>query len=169
MNVWNTVKAVILVLAGLTLALLFQDKTKGWALTVYVFALAVVLVVLMLSRLGRALPLAREPRRTPPQPSNAANEVEQYRTIARQLAMSSWSAHDLHFRLRPLVQEIARARLAQEHGVDLEREPERARQLVGTGRVWELIRPDREQPEDREARGWSESELERLVDELEDL
>lgn len=169
MNVWNTVKAVILVLAGLTLALLFQGKTGGWALTVYVFGLALVLVVLMLSRLGRALLLAREPRRTPPQPDNCADEVGQYRTIARQLAASSWSAHDLHFRLRPLIQEIARARLVRQHGVDLDRDPERARELIGNGRLWELIRPDRKQPEDREARGWSESELERLVDELEDL
>jgi hypothetical protein len=169
MNVWKAAGPVVIALAGLAIALVLHGKTGGLALVVYVFVLGVALVALALSRLGRALPLAPQSRRLLPQPRNSIDEVEQFRTIARQLTLSSWSEHDLHLRLRPLIQEIARARLARQYGVDLDREPERARALIGSGPVWELIRPDRERPEDRQARGWSEPELERLMDELEDL
>ena len=56
--------------------------------------------------------------------------------------------------------------LARRHGVDLARSPARAHALVGV-RTWELVRPDRLPPEDRNARGWSDEELGELVDELE--
>ena len=46
--------------------------------------------------------------------------------------------------LRPIVREIAAARLAR-HGVSLDRQPERARALLGA-QTWELVRPDREAP-----------------------
>src|SRR5207248_752064 len=48
---------------------------------------------------------------------------------------------DVHYRLRPLVSEIAVARLARRYGIDLARRPERARELLGP-RTWELVRPD---------------------------
>ena len=169
MNVWKAAGAVVIALAGLAIALVLHGKTGGLALVVYVFVLGAALVALALSRLGRALPLAPELRRLLLRPRNSIDEVEQFRTMARQLTLSSSSEHDLHFHLRPLIQEIARARLARRHGIDLDQEPERARALMGSGRVWELIRPDRERPKDWQARGWSEPELERLMDELEDL
>lgn len=169
MNFWSVAKGVALVLAGLVIALAIQGDLGGRALTIYVFALGVALVALTLLWLRRALPLASESRRLLPQQDNPVDEVEQFRTLERRLSLASSSAYDLHFRLRPLIREIARARLARQHGVDLDREPEQARALVGNGRVWELIRPDREPPEDRHARGWSEYELESLMEELEGL
>ena len=40
-----------------------------------------------------------------------------------------------------MVRNIASAALVREHGVVIERDPERARAIVGE-RVWQLIRPE---------------------------
>jgi len=92
--------------------------------------------------------------------------VPQLATLERRLDSGRWSTLDLHHRLRPLVCEIAAARLARGHGVDLEREPERAHALVGP-HVWELVRPERQPPQERLAPGWRPKELWALVEELE--
>jgi CheY-like chemotaxis protein len=68
------------------------------------------------------------------------------------LAFGVESAAQLHSRVVPTLRAIARARLASEHGVDLERSPEAASALVRE-EAWELVRPDREPPEDLLARG----------------
>jgi len=95
--------------------------------------------------------------------------VPQLDQLVLRLAGGDPNAFDLHYRLRPLVREIAAARLARHHGVELESQPERAHTLVGR-RTWELVRPEREPPDDVwNARGWSEVELSELVDELEAL
>ena len=94
--------------------------------------------------------------------------LPQLATLERGLDSGRWSTLDLHHRLRPLVCEIAAARLARGHGVDLERETERAHALVGP-RVWELVRPEREPPQERLAPGWPPKELWALVEELEGI
>jgi hypothetical protein len=87
-------------------------------------------------------------------------------TVVRDLELSRASAFHLHVRLRPLFREIAAHRLRKHYGVELESEPERARELVGTA-AWELVRPDRLPPADRLAKGPPLSLLREVVDELE--
>jgi hypothetical protein len=99
-------------------------------------------------------------------PESREERVPQLATLERRLDSARWSTLDLHHRMRPLVCEIAAARLVRSHGVDLEREPERARALVGP-HVWELVRPEREPPQERLAPGWPPKELWALVEELE--
>jgi len=115
------------------------------------------------------LPAARELGRLLPGTARKLDEVEQFRLIARHLTLSSSSELDLHHHLRPLVREIAASRLARHHGVSLDREPAQAQAIIGNGQLWALVRPDREPPEDRQARGWSKAELEQLLQELEEL
>ena len=69
--------------------------------------------------------------------------------------------------LRPLVTQIAAVALERGHGVVSEREPERARALVGE-QVWALIDPAGAQPSALPART-RRDELERLVADLEAL
>lgn len=76
-------------------------------------------------------------------------------------------AGDVHVRVRPLLRELA-APLLRRHGVRLDAEPARARELLGE-EVWEVVRPDRLLPQDRRAPGLSLDELERLVRRLEQL
>ena len=128
---------------------------------------AAILLAVLVARLGAALPLAMDFERVVSKPGKHEPPVEQFETVKRRVAISSYSQLDLHSRLRPLVQDIAAARLSRRYGIDLGREPERAAALLEGNRIWELVRSDREPPTDRFAPGWSEHELERLVEELE--
>jgi len=87
-------------------------------------------------------------------------------TLVRDIKQSRSSALHLHVRLRPILREIAAHRLWMRFGVDLDREQERARELIGPN-AWELVRPDRLPPEDRLAPGPASAELRIVVDELE--
>ena len=87
--------------------------------------------------------------------------------LERQLTMAK-RAIDLHVRLRPFVTELSAELLQARRGIDLRREPERARAVLGED-VWELVRPDRAAPEDRHAAGIDEPTLERMVTALERL
>ena len=86
--------------------------------------------------------------------------------LVRDLELSFISALHLHVRVRPVMREIAAHRLLRHYGVDLDAEPERARELVGAS-AWELVRPERPVPADRLAAGPSMAELREAVAELE--
>ena len=58
----------------------------------------------------------------------------------RELTLAAASAGHAHRRLLPLLREAASARLYAQHGVELSRRPERARELLGD-ETWELSAP----------------------------
>jgi len=87
-------------------------------------------------------------------------------SLVHEVRQSVASTFHLHVRLRPLLREIAAHRLWARFGLDLDREHERARELIG-GDVWELVRPERPPPGDRLAPGPSASHLSKVVQELE--
>ena len=87
-------------------------------------------------------------------------------TVERLLSLSVSSADDEHARLRPLVTDLARQRLADHTGVRLDGDPEAAAAAVGP-EVWELVRPDRPVAPDRRARGIPVARLRRVVESLE--
>jgi hypothetical protein len=94
--------------------------------------------------------------------SQRAGQLE---SVARALDLAEASSFDLHHVLRPIVREIAVARLAR-HGVSLDRQPERARALLGS-QAWDLVRPDRAAPARGLGRGYSRDELRAVVGALE--
>ena len=110
-----------------------------------------------------ALPRAEPmPVEQPPR----SQRVGQLESVARALDLAEVSSFDLHNVLRPIVREVAAARLAR-HGVSLDRQPERARALLGA-QAWELVRPDREAPARGSGRGGcSRDELREIVGALE--
>jgi hypothetical protein len=87
-------------------------------------------------------------------------------TLVHDVQQSVASSFHLHMRLRPILREIAAHRLSMRFGVDLRREPERARELIGV-EAWELVRPERPPPSDRLAPGPPASQLSKVVEELE--
>ena len=89
--------------------------------------------------------------------------VAERHKLAREVQLGMQTAFDLHYRLRPTLVEIAENRLAG-RGVHLE--SDRAQRLLGD-ETWELLRPDRQPPHDRNAPGIGHDELERLVGALE--
>ena len=76
-------------------------------------------------------------------------------------------AEDFHMLLRPAVRRIAATLLAA-RGLDLQRDGERVRELLGE-ESWELLRPERERPSDPFEPGVEPARLRRLVEDLERL
>lgn len=90
-------------------------------------------------------------------------------TLARmedELALGVSGAFDLHHRLAPRLRTVAAGLLMSRRRVSLDADPEEARRLLGD-ETWEIVRPDRQPPDDRLARGISPDGLVRVVDSLE--
>lgn len=134
-----------------------------WLVVVLTVALGIAL-----GQLGRRLPVRpsafdaafvrARPRRA--RPASLAR-------VEREVTLATVTAFDVHFRLRPLVRPLA-AGLLLRRGVDLEQRPDRARELLGA-ETWELVRPDRDAPDDRTAPGIPIETVERVVADLERL
>jgi hypothetical protein len=87
--------------------------------------------------------------------------------LERIVEWSAESGMSAHTRLRPVLVEIAEARLLP-RGLNLERDVEGSRRLLGPV-VWELVRPDRPAPRGRDAPGIPLRRLEEMLDVLESL
>ena len=146
--------------AGLGVAVLVSP---GLTVEIYLFVVAALALTAVVLGVATALPRAEPvPLRQPPR----LQRVGQLESVARALDLAEASAFDLHNTLRPIVREIAAARLSR-YGVSLDRQPERARALLGA-QTWDLVRPDREDPFGRSGRGGcSRDELRAIVDSLE--
>ena len=91
----------------------------------------------------------------------------QFVRLERIVAWSGENGLSAHTRLRPVLVEIAEARLAR-RGVRLDRDVGEARRLLGPA-VWDLVRPDRPPPPDGDAPGIPPHRLEEIIDALEAL
>ena len=98
--------------------------------------------------------------RKQPEPTRPAELVR----VEREITFGTTSAGHLHTRLLPLLREAAAARV----GIDFELHPERARTALGD-ETWELLRPDRPEPTDRNAPGLPLRRIRAVVDSLEEL
>lgn len=87
--------------------------------------------------------------------------------LERTVEWSASSALATHTRLRPVLVEIADARLGR-RGLRLDRDAAEARRLLGPA-AWELVRPDRPAPQSRDAPGIGPRELGEILDALEAL
>lgn len=71
--------------------------------------------------------------------------------------------------LRPALEHVLAARLAEHHGVNLYHEPERAHELVNDPAVWYWIDPAQAQARQRRSTGIPPRTLARLIHRLEQL
>ena len=135
----------------------------GYTIVVAAIGMAAVTRAMRDSRFDDPSPfqqaLTRE--RIPPTRPNELIRVE------RDLLLGSENAGHFHARLLPLLRGAAAARLAH-HGVDLARQPDAARRLLGD-ELWTFVRPDREEPADLYAAGPSVRAVRRLVEQIEAL
>jgi hypothetical protein len=155
----------LLATLGVAIALVAAPDRRDLILDLYLLALGGIAVLRLvgLTRRRRA-PGERSEfddalRLSVSQPTRIAERDK----LAREVELGSHTAFDFHFRLRPTLVEIARNRLAG-RGIPLEHE--RARAVLGD-EAWRLLRPDREPPHERNAKGLAASELDRLVTVLE--
>ena len=134
--------AVAIAIIALLIVLTAVPEQRALAIQIYAFGIC---GLVLLGLLGRPAPGGRRirvrqgthRRGTRPVPLPELARVEREVTLGRA------TAFDLHFRLRPRIREIAASRLADRRGIDLERRPDAAREVLDEA-VWELVRPDRE-------------------------
>lgn len=159
----------LFVSVGALVALFVSTGIRALVVDAYLVALAAVLM-LMLIRTARTLLPERATsrfdaahaalRRRRPKPAELA--------IERDVELGRLNGFHFHIRVRPVLQEVAAYRLHHRYGVELQREPARARELVPTA-TWDVVRPDRRPPDDRLAPGPSLESLRKIVSELERL
>jgi hypothetical protein len=129
------------------------------------FLIAILLVVtILLHRSGRpGSVFADALRATPPQ----REQVDELVQLEHTVRFATASAGDVHFRLCPLLREIAQSRL-QQHGMHIDNDPEAAEAALGKG-LWELVRRERPMPENRLAKGIPLAAINHAIAKLEEL
>ncbi len=160
----------LLATIGLVLALLLVPGRRDLALHVYSLVLAGLALGWLVGVLRRANPVARvsafelglRPR------TDLREPVVELERMEREVSMAASAAFDLHFRLRPRLQRIARQLLLSRRGVDLTAHPDTARRLLGE-ETWAVVRPDLPPPSDRSAPGLPLWRLDAVVTSLERL
>src|SRR4051794_23540189 len=129
-------------------------------------AVGLIATAISVAALAAGLPVAK--RAPPPRPRPPSTSLpSQLLRIERIVERSGEGGLAAHAQLRPLLAEIAEARLAR-RGVQLSRDHDEARRLLGP-EAWELVRPDRPQPPDRRAPGVAPRELGTVLERLEAL
>ena len=170
---WIVRRAVgmgVFVTIGAGIALFFTADLRSTVIDVYLLVFGGI-VLLALVRTARALRAG-----TRPSPFEAAvarkplprTDQEGGVALEREVELSRIDALHFHVRMRPVLREIAAYRLRLRYGVELDREPERARELV-SAELWEVVRPNCPPPAERLAPGPTVAEQQVLVDGLEKL
>ena len=153
------VSAVVGVTVVLVVLLGIRPVATSTLLAVYVLVLAAIGVASLARSLAgdpdlRVSPFEYALARKPDRPNRPPELVR----VERELTLGTSNAGHLHGRLIPMLQDVALARL----GGRLTRE------RLGDD-AWELLRPDRPQPDDRHAPGASLQQIRRVVARLEEL
>jgi hypothetical protein len=165
----RTLRHGIVLAAGGSLAapaaLLAGADRRDVLLDSYLLFLAGVVALLLIRLMDNAFgrPANVVPQALARRPPSVARP-ESLERLEDAVALARANALDLHFTLRPILQEIAQAGLATA-GIDPLVEPARARPLLSP-EAWALLRPDRERPSGSERRP-RPGLLEAVVDELE--
>src|SRR5262249_31437228 len=98
----------------------------------------------------------------------STSQPEELLRMDRELVLGSADADHAQRRLLPLLRATAGARIAARYGFELERRPEEARALLGED-AWELLRPDRPEPEDRHGPGVPRGQIIAVIERVESL
>jgi hypothetical protein len=99
------------------------------------------------------------------EPKQAERPPDLERT-ERLLTLATTTSFDLHYRLRPILREVAEQRLADRRGLRLDSGSPQVRQALGED-LWELVRPDRPAPDHRFEPGLPPDAVARSVEQLE--
>jgi hypothetical protein len=165
-NVFSALKFLVLPTIAFVVVLGFAPGHAGLALRVYAIVMCGTALVLALLALRHAFPPER-PLRSDRRPRPALRTPpSSLARIEHEAALGVSGSFDLHYRLAPRLRSIASGLLESRRRISLERQPEAARAILSES-TWSVVRPDREAPDDRLARGIPADELARVVDSLE--
>jgi hypothetical protein len=97
-----------------------------------------------------------------PQPE----QLPELARMERNVVLATAKQFDSRQRIRPMLREIAEHRLATNHGIYMDDDPDRAREVLGE-EAWDLIHFDQDELDRRRGRGLELDRLERVVESLE--
>ncbi|HLY86166.1 MAG TPA: hypothetical protein VKO84_06615 [Gaiellaceae bacterium] len=153
---------------ALVVLLQIHPLSTGRALAIWIVLVAALALLLLVRRPRRgAKHASRFEAAMRGRLAKVTQPVELLR-VERELELGIASAGSAHHRLLPRLRAAAASRLASRHGVELERQPEAARSLLGE-HAWSLLRPDRPEPPDRFAPGIPRETVAALIDRVESL
>jgi hypothetical protein len=155
---------------GLIVVRVVEPGRQALELDVFVLVVGALAVLTAVLATRQAFPLGEgsailEALEHEPRPVVRPPELER---TQRLLTIAATTAFDLHFRLRPVLREVAGQRLADRHGLHLDSGNARVEEALGD-ELWELVRPDREPPEERSAPGLEPAAIRRAIERLEAL
>jgi hypothetical protein len=152
--------------AGLALGILLRPGDAALAVDVYLLFVGGLSLLVVIGRtLGRLPREARNRLDLPPAGPPAPTRPRELVRLERSIGMSTETAFDAHFRLRPALQNVAAAVLGGK-GVDMHSQPSRAEELLGAD-LWEIVRPDIKRPRAHDAAGIPFERIAAAVDRLE--
>jgi hypothetical protein len=157
----------LLATAGLVLALVIRPGDAGLAAEAYVLLVGALGMGLLAQAVARLFPTTPSKIHAPAQQRRKEKRLAGLEKIERELEMATQSAFDTHYRLRPLLRELAATRLAR-RGVELDAPGSRAEELLGPD-AWSFVRPDLVRPAEHHAAGASLATVDRAVEALEGL
>jgi hypothetical protein len=142
------------------LAVLPGERSR--TLDVYLLYLGAVLLFV----LARMTSTSRGRKPIPPKKERPSDgRLPELVRIEREVVLATGSGFDRQMRVGPLMRDIARHKLWTRRGVELDEQPERARELLGD-EVWGLLRAGRPEPNSRYARGSDVAELRRILEKI---
>jgi hypothetical protein len=170
----GTTPELLIAAVAVAVAAVAAYATAGWAgLSVVAVATAAGVMVLLRALLPQLTPDAARKAREKPRVRTLTGYS--HRRFVVHNAMTSQNYYDAE--LRPVLEHLLAARLAERHDINLYQDPEKARRLLCRNprddRLWRWIDPDTrpETParEGPERRGIPRHTLARLIDRLEKL
>lgn len=166
----RALRRAVAVTLPLMVVLALRLPSLGLAVRLWLVALGAIAIAALVERSVAGVVVA-DPQagrlrrgwwRRPP-----AERVRPLEELERAVEFSLATAFDVHYRLRPHLQRVALDRLAA-RGVSLDMQPGRAQALLGR-ELWDLVRPDRPEPEDRAGPGLPLAVVRRVVERLDEL
>jgi hypothetical protein len=167
-RVVRAIQFALLPTIGLAVVLAVLPHRTELAVHVWLLAIVAIALAVALATLRAAYPPTPSSFDAPAAHPTDPPRMEGLDRAEREIALSMSSAFDAHLRLRPALQEVAGGLLASRRGIDLERHPARAQELLGH-ELWELVAPDRAAPDRRHDGGLAGDEIERMLSTLERL
>jgi hypothetical protein len=169
----RTISSTLFIAGLATVALLVLRSVfpgrQALELDVYVLVVGALAVLTAVLAAQRAIPVSttsaiaealdREPQKRLRPPDLERTE--------RLVTMATSTAFDLHYRLRPILREVAEQRLGDRRGIRLDVDPE-AEDALGA-ELWDVVRPDRGPPAKRFDPGLEPDKLRGAIERLERL
>ena len=164
------ISAGVVFLTAILLALVVAVPSKrSLFVGIYELVLAAIAVSALVSSFRTLEPKGwlRSPFERDPAKPEEPPPIAELDRFDRLVVLGTGNEFDLHYRLRPLLRQLAADRLYARHGIELDRNPERAQLLLGD-ELAALLDQDRKLGR-RSASGIDPAELARDVDRLEQL